>query len=162
MTERGEFRRAFLTGSAGVVASAALAASAAAQSKLTINDPVVLREVEATFAGYDRALETNDVAALNGYFFDSPTTVRYGIRENLYGYSEIQAFRASVTAIGAPLRRERTVIVTYGNDFATVSTLTRPPQPGKVGRTTQTWVRFPQGWRIVGAHVSTIDEPPKQ
>jgi hypothetical protein len=23
----------------------------------------------------------------------------------------------------------------------------------------QTWVRFPQGWRIVAAHVSTIDDP---
>jgi hypothetical protein len=53
------------------------------------------------------------------------------------------------------------VITTYGNDFATVSTLSRRPQAGKVGRTMQTWVRFPQGWRIVAAHVSTIDDPAK-
>jgi hypothetical protein len=161
MTEPDELRRAFLIGSAGFVAIAALAAGAVAQSKLMINDPNVVREVEAEFAGYDRALGANDVAALDGYFFDSPSTVRYGIRENLYGYSEIQAFRASVIATGVPPKRERTVITTFGNDFATVSTLSRPSQPGKIGRTMQTWVRLPQGWRIVAAHVSTIDEPPK-
>jgi hypothetical protein len=114
MTDRDALRRAFLTGSAGFVASAAFAAGAVAQSKLTINDPNVLREVEAEFAGYDRALGANDVAALNGYFFASPSTVRYGIRENLYGYSEIQAYRASATAPGVPPKRERTVITTFG------------------------------------------------
>ena len=103
----------------------------------------------------------NDVAALNGFFFDSPFTIRYGIAENLYGYPEIQAFRSAVVASGVGPRRERTVITTYGNDFATVSTLSRRPQAGKVGRTMQTWVRFPQGWRIVAAHVSTIDDPAK-
>ena len=29
--------------------------------------------------------------------------------------------------------------------------------PGKVGRQMQTWVRFPEGWRVVAAHVSVID-----
>ncbi len=124
-----------------------------------INDPDVLREVQAEFAGYDTALGKNDVPALNAYFFDSPTTVRFGNGENLYGFSEIQAFRASVVATGFPPKRERIVITTYGRDFATIATLTRLPQLGKIGRTMQTWVRFPQGWRIVAAHVSTIDEP---
>jgi len=126
-----------------------------------INDPAVVREIEAEFAGYNRALGANDVAALNGYFFDSPVTVRYGNGEHLYGAAEIKAFRASVVATGVAPQRERTVITTYGQDFATVATLTRLPRPGKIGRTMQTWVRFPQGWRIVAAHVSTIDEPGK-
>jgi hypothetical protein len=119
----------------------------------------VVREIEAEFAGYDRALASNDVAALNGFFFDSPFTIRYGNAENLYGHSEIKAYRGAVVASGVGPKRERTVITTYGNDFATVSTLSRRPQSGKIGRTMQTWVRFPQGWRIVAAHVSTIDEP---
>jgi hypothetical protein len=124
----------------------------------TINDPRIVKEIEAEFAGYDEALRTNDVAALNGYFFDSPTTVRFGNAENLYGYAEISAYRAgAVPAIGA--KRDRTVITTYGKDFATVATLSRRANATKVGRTTQTWVRFPQGWRIVAAHVSTIDDP---
>jgi len=154
-------RRAFLAGGTVVAASAAFVSDAAAQSKMVINDPSVVREIEAEFAGYDRALGSNDVAALNGFFFDSPFTIRYGNAENLYGHAEIRAFRSSVVASGAGPKRERTVITTYGNDFATVSTLSRRPEAGKVGRTMQTWVRFPQGWRIVAAHVSTIDDPAK-
>lgn len=125
---------------------------------LTLNDPDIVKEIEAQFAGYDEALRTNDVAALNRYFFDSPTTVRFGNAEYLYGYAEISAYRArAVPAIDA--QRDRTVITTYGKDFATVATLSRRPNATRVGRTMQTWVRFPQGWRIVAAHVSTIDDP---
>ena len=160
MSEHDEFRRAFLTGSAVVAASAALAATAAGQSGMIINDPSVVREVEAQFAAYDQALAKNDVAALGGFFYESPTTVRFGNAENLYGHSEIQAYRSGVGTGTAP-KRERTVITTYGNDFATMATLSRPARAGKIGRTMQTWVRFPQGWRIVAAHVSTIDEPAK-
>jgi ketosteroid isomerase-like protein len=123
-----------------------------------LNDPRIVKEIEAEFAGYDEALRTNDVAALNRYFFDSPTTVRFGNAENLYGYAEISAYRArAVPTIDS--QRARTVITTYGKDFATVATLSRRSNATKVGRTMQTWVRFPQGWRIVAAHVSTIDEP---
>jgi len=162
MTEHDDSRRTLLASSVAAVAGVALAAGANAQSGPTINDPNIVREIEAAFAGYDRALGANDVAALNNYFFDSPVTIRFGYGENLYGYPEIQAFRAAVVASGVAPKRERTVITTYGNDFATVSTLSRQPQrPGKIGRTMQTWVRFPQGWRIVAAHVSTIDEPAK-
>ncbi len=125
---------------------------------MIVNDPENVREVADAFAAYDRALLRNDVAALNGFFFDSPLTVRYGNAENLYGHAEIAAYRSAVSS-GPALRRERTVIATYGKDFATVSTLSRRPQSGKVGRTMQTWVRFPHGWRIVAAHVSAIDEP---
>ena len=130
----------------------------AAQPRLAINLPDVVQEIATAFAGYDRALGANDVAALNGYFYDSPHTVRYGIAESLYGFAEIAAYRAGV-ASNTPPQRERTVITTYGRDCATVSTLSRRPGGNKVGRTMQTWVRFPQGWRIVAAHVSTIDTP---
>ena len=124
----------------------------------SLNDPGIVKEIEAEFAGYDTALRTNDVAALNRYFFASPTTVRFGNAENLYGYAEISAYRArAVPPIDA--QRDRTVITTYGKDFATVATLSRRPNASKLGRTMQTWVRFPQGWRIVAAHVSTIDDP---
>jgi ketosteroid isomerase-like protein len=127
---------------------------------LIINEPSAIREIEAAFAAYDRALAANDIATLNGFFHDSPATIRYGNAESLYGYAEIAAYRGSTAGPGPALKRERTVITTFGNDFATVCTLTRVPQPGKVGRTMQCWVRLPQGWRIVAAHVSTIDEPP--
>ena len=80
-------------------------------------------------------------------------------QKNLYGFAEIEAYRARSTGPG-PRRLAKTVITTYGRDFAVASTLTyRAGAPGKVGRQMQTWVRFPEGWRIVAAHVSTIDEP---
>ncbi len=151
MGERSSSRRAFLGGIAGVGASATISKTASAQSTFQINDPNVVREIEALFSSYDDALRNNDVAALNGFFFDSASTVRFGVRENLYGISEIEAFRASRST--APnVVRERTVITTYGADVATVAAA------GGVIRTMQTWVRFPEGWRIVAAHVSLIDE----
>ena len=52
------------------------------------------------------------------------------------------------------------MITTYGRDTAVASTLFyRDVAPGRVGRQMQTWVRFPEGWRIVAAHVSIIDDP---
>jgi hypothetical protein len=158
MTDYANTRRAFLA-AGGAVAGSGVVSTASAQQSMTINDPAVVREIEQAFAAYDRALGANDVVALNGFFYDSPTTVRYGNAENLYGYAEIQAYRAGVAAPGGPPKRERTVITAYGRDFATVATLSRPRQAGRVGRTMQTWVRFPEGWRIVAAHVSMIDEP---
>ena len=156
MTHHSDSRRRFLGGIAGMGATATLSTSARAQSGYALNDPDVVNEIETLFADYDRALISNDTAALNGFFLDSPTTVRFGNAENLYGLEEIAAFRAS-RARGPSVVREHTVITTYGNDFATVAARSEA-RAGRVGRTMQTWVRFPQGWRIVAAHVSTIDE----
>ena len=155
MAEYSDSRRAFLGGVAVVGASAAISTSASAQSSYVINDTNVVREIEALFAAYNRALIENDIAALNGFFHDSPFTVRFGNSENLYGLEEIAAYRASVTT-GPSVVREHIVITTYGNDFATVAAR-NAVVAGRLGRTMQTWVRFSQGWRIVAAHVSTID-----
>jgi len=155
MTDRTDSRRTFLGGLAGLGASVAMSSDASAQSSFRINDPSVVREIEALFSSYDRALRSNDVATLNGFFLDSPLTIRFGAGENLYGIEEIGAYRASVTS-GPNVIREHTVITTYGNDVATVAARNRAVA-GRVGRTMQTWIRFPQGWRIVAAHVSTIE-----
>jgi hypothetical protein len=127
---------------------------------MEINLPAVKAEVEEAFARYEKALVTNDVEALQGLFWDSPQTIRYGIGENLYGYDEIGAFRAARSPVGLMRTTSRTVITTFGRDFATASTLFhRETSPGKVGRQMQTWARTPQGWRVVAAHVSVIDAP---
>ena len=126
---------------------------------MVVNDPVVLAEVEAEFAGYERALVANDVEALNRFFLDSTHTIRYGVAESLYGHGAIRAFRAARPSVGLARRLEKTVITTYGADYAVAATLfRRDGAPGKIGRQMQSWVRFPQGWRVVGAHVSIIDE----
>jgi hypothetical protein len=127
---------------------------------MDIDLPDVLAEVSAQFARYEQALVTNDVAVLDELFRDDTRTLRYGIGENLYGYSEIMAFRAARPSAGLMRRTARTVITTYGRDAAVASTLFyRDSAPGKVGRQMQTWIRLPEGWRIVAAHVSIIDEP---
>jgi Protein of unknown function (DUF3225) len=127
---------------------------------MDIDLPDVLAEVSAQFARYEQALVSNDVAVLDELFRDDARTLRYGIGENLYGYSEIMAFRAARPSAGLMRRTARTVITTYGRDAAVASTLFyRDSAPGKVGRQMQTWMRLPEGWRIVAAHVSIIDEP---
>lgn len=123
--------------------------------------PDVLAEVGEAFARYETALVTNDVATLGELFRNDPRTLRYGMGENLYGYDEIQNFRSGRSPVGLMRRTARTVITSYGRDTAVASTLFyRDTAPGKVGRQMQTWIRFPEGWRIVAAHVSVIDEPP--
>jgi hypothetical protein len=127
---------------------------------MIIDDPGVRAEVEAVFAAYEAALTGNDVAALDGFFLDAPTSVRYGAGENLFGFAQIKAFRAARSPVGLARRLERTQITTYGRDLAIAATLfRRDAAPGKIGRQMQTWVRFPWGWRIVAAHVSIIEEP---
>ena len=127
---------------------------------MDIDLPDVLAEVTAQFQRYEKALVTNDVAVLDELFHKDARTLRYGVAENLYGYSEIASFRAARSPIGLGRTTARTLITTYGRDTAVASTLFyRETLRGKVGRQMQTWVRFTEGWRIVAAHVSIIDEP---
>ena len=123
---------------------------------MQINLPTVLAEVTEAFARYEKALVGNDVAVLDELFWDSPHTLRYGIGENLYGFEQIQSFRANRPAAGLAREVLRTVITTYGHDFATANIEFRRDGAPRPGRQSQTWVRTPQGWRVVAAHVSLI------
>ena len=126
---------------------------------MEIDLPDVVAEVRAAFDRYERALVSNDVEALDALFRDDPRTIRFGGTENLFGYGEIKAFRAARSPAGLARTLANTVITTYGRDFAIASTLFhRTTMPGKVGRQMQTWVRFPDGWFVVAAHVSVISE----
>ena len=126
---------------------------------MQVDLPDVVAEVTAQFERYEKALVANDVAVLDELFHDDARTLRYGIGENLYGYGAITAFRAARSPVGLMRRTAKTVITTYGRDTAVASTLFyRDTAPGKVGRQMQTWGRFAQGWKIVAAHVSIIDE----
>ena len=125
-----------------------------------IDLPDVLAEVRIEFDRYEQALITNDVATLDAIFHDDPRTIRYGGGENLYGFHEIEAFRSARSPAGLMRTLSRTVITTYGRDFAVASTLfQRDSFPGKIGRQMQTWVRFKDGWHVVAAHVSMIPDP---
>jgi len=121
-----------------------------------INHPAVLAEVEAVFARYEDALVNNRVEVLDELFWHSPHTVRYGATENLVGYEAIAAFRAARSPAGLARTLSHTVITTFGRDYATAMTEFRREGSAAVGRQSQTWVRFPEGWRVVAAHVSLL------
>ena len=127
---------------------------------MDVDLPEVVAEVRAAFERYEAALVSNDVATLDALFRKDARTVRYGVTENLYGHEEVAAFRSARSPLNLARTRSRTVITAYGRDVAVASTLFhRDTAPGKVGRQMQTWVRFEEGWRVVAAHVSLIDEP---
>ena len=127
---------------------------------MEIDLPEVVAEVRQAFERYEKALVNNDVPALNQLFRDDPRTIRYGAGEILYGYSEIKSFRTARSPVALGRTLSKTVITTFGREFAVASTLyERPSAPGKIGRQQQTWVKFPEGWRVVAAHVSLIDPP---
>lgn len=125
-----------------------------------INLPEVMAEVAAAFARYEAALVGNDVATLDALFWRSPLTLRFGVTENLYGYDAIAAFRAGRSPEGLARDLAHTVIATYGRDFATANTEFHRDGVPRIGRQSQTWLRCPEGWRIVAAHVSYMDPPP--
>jgi Protein of unknown function (DUF3225) len=123
---------------------------------LEINRPDVLAEVDEAFARYEDALVNNRVDVLDELFWTSDRTVRYGITENLVGIDAIRAFRTARSPLGLARRLGNTVITTYGRDFATAMTEFRREGSDRLGRQSQAWVRFEQGWRVVAAHVSFI------
>ena len=130
---------------------------------MQVDIPEIVADVTEQFARYEKALVSNDVAVLDALFRPDPRTLRYGIAENLYGHDAIMAFRAWRSPMGLMRRLDQTVITSYGRDTAIASTLFyRDSMPGKVGRQMQTWVRFADGWKIVAAHVSIIDQPRDQ
>ncbi len=126
---------------------------------MEVDLPEVVAEVKAAFERYEQALVSNDVVTLDALFHDDARTIRYGGGENLYSYGEIKAFRAARSSHGLDRTLSKTIITSYGRDFAVASTLFhRPTMTGKVGRQMQTWARFAEGWRVVAAHVSVIAE----
>jgi hypothetical protein len=123
---------------------------------MQINLPHVLAEMEVAFARYEDALVNNKVDVLDELFWNSPHTLRDGIGENLYGFEAIQAFRASRPSQGLQRTCMNTVITAYGEDFATANTEFQRDGVARSGRQSQTWMRTPEGWRVVAAHVSLI------
>ncbi|MDQ0014884.1 hypothetical protein J2W23_003280 [Variovorax boronicumulans] len=121
---------------------------------LEINLPEVHAEVSAVFARYEEALVTNQRAVLDELFWNSPHTLRYGFSENHYGHADIRAFRASLPVQSPPRELLRTVITTYGRDFATANVEFRREGSRVIGRQSQTWIRTDDGWRVAAAHVS--------
>jgi hypothetical protein len=121
-----------------------------------INRPEIVEEVTSVLRRYEEALFSNDVLTLNASFWKSAHTLRFGIGENLYGYDAIAAFRSARKPGGLGRRDTRVVVTTFGRDFATANVEYVQGEPERIGRMSHAWVRFPEGWRIVAAHVSLM------
>jgi hypothetical protein len=128
-------------------------------SMMEINIPEVVAEVEKAFARYERALVANDIVELDALFWRSPHTLRYGATENLYGYDEIAAFRVRRPATNLKRDLVKVAITTYGRDFATANAEFKRIGATATGRQSQVWLRTDEGWRVVAAHVSQLQEP---
>ncbi|MDR6583201.1 hypothetical protein HBH1_01435 [Herbaspirillum sp. BH-1] len=124
-----------------------------------INLPEVVAEVRQAFQRYEVALTTNQVEVLDELFLDGPHTVRYGATENLVGTEAIRAFRQGRSPKNLMRTLRQTVITTYGQDYAVANTEFSREGETRIGRQSHTWLRLPQGWRIVAAHVSWMDAP---
>lgn len=125
---------------------------------MQINDPETLAELQSLYPQYETALLTNDVDTLTRMFWASPHAMRFGVTENLYGIDEIEAFRKGRSPANLARTVRRLDIVTFGKDFGSVTLEFERTANGKttVGRQSQVWVRLPEGWRIVSAHVSVL------
>ena len=127
---------------------------------VVIDDPATVAEMRTAFEAYESAFVANDTEALDAFFLHEPTTIRYGVADMQLGMDELRAYRRAVSPVGLERELRKAVITTYGTDFAVASTLFfRDRHPGKTGRQMQTWIRTANGWRIVAAHVSVIDDP---
>jgi len=125
---------------------------------MEINDPQTVAELQSIYPQYEAALLRNDADALTEMFWASPNAMRFGAAENLYGSDEIAAFRKSRPGTNLARTIRCMDIVTFGRDFGSVTLEFERAIGGKtvLGRQSQVWVRLPEGWRIVAAHVSLL------
>jgi hypothetical protein len=127
---------------------------------MDINIPEIVAEVTAAFYRYEKALNSNDVAVLDELFWKSSHTLRYGIGEQLYGHDQIAAYRSGRDPVSVVNRDLLKLwVVTYGRDFGTANCEFRRHGTTRLGRQSHTWMRTPDGWRIVAAHVSLLGDP---
>jgi len=124
---------------------------------MEINIPDVVADVKAAFLRYQLAVDTNDVETMNTLFWHSPFTVRFAPNGTLIGHDAIAAYRQTRTTSPSERKLQNTVITTFGRDFAATNTESTKIGKRSIGRQSQSWIRTPQGWRIVAAHVS--DQP---
>jgi hypothetical protein len=125
-----------------------------------INLPEVLAELRELYPRYEKALVSNEVETLVSMFWASPEVMRFGVTENLYGHEELEAFRKGRPAANLDRRVKRLDIVSFGRDFGSITLEFERDTPRGIvrGRQSQVWVRFPEGWRIVSAHVSLLPQ----
>ncbi|HVH24437.1 MAG TPA: AtzH-like domain-containing protein [Pseudonocardia sp.] len=129
---------------------------------MRVDDPVeldrseVVAQVRAAFDRYERALADGDLAVLTELFWADPRCVRFGVADRQQGAAEITDWRRANQGVPAGRRLSETRVLAVADHTAVVTTLFGYPGRAVDGRQSQLWVRFPEGWRIVAAHVSEL------
>ncbi|MCW5318429.1 oxalurate catabolism protein HpxZ [Nostoc sp. KVJ3] len=123
-----------------------------------VNDPTVVAEVTDLYLLYEEALCNNNLEMMDSLFWDTPEVARFGITENLYGGDEIRNFRQNRPNPKIERKISNLKVVTFGKDTAIVTLEFRRiiNSVERFGRQSQTWYRFPEGWKVVSAHVSLL------
>ena len=129
---------------------------------LQINKQEVVDEIRELFEAYETALISKNIEVLDNTFWQSDYTIRYAMHENGYGFDAIHQHRgARKEGPGIKEQRQRLEILTLGDSFATVNLEFKIRGTEDIGRQSQTWVKFPiAGWKVVTAHVSTMEKKP--
>jgi Protein of unknown function (DUF3225)/Protein of unknown function (DUF4089) len=130
-----------------------------------INSRDIVAEVTLLHDAYEKALVNNDIAALGSFFWDSPSVVRFGVNEQLYGAEALAEYRKTSTPVFTDRRLIRRSVLAIGNDVASVMSEFEQKVFGQPrhNRQSQVWIRFAElGWKIVSAHVSNALVGPPQ
>ena len=114
------------------------------------------RTVTALSDEYEAALVGNDLASIDAVFWDSPDLLRYGVADMQTGFAAVVAWRAQAAPVSPTRQMLDRTVQELATGVVAVDITYRYADDTKLGRQSQTWVRRPEGWRIVRAHVSMI------
>jgi hypothetical protein len=125
-----------------------------------INHAAIVAELTDLYLQYETALCNNDLETMDSLFWHSAEVVRFGTTENLYGIEAIRHFRQNRPTSNLERKISHLQVITFGQETASVTVEFQRSIAGvlRAGRQSQTWYRFPEGWKIVSAHVSLLPE----
>jgi hypothetical protein len=113
-------------------------------------------EVAAAFADYEAALVANDVERMDLWFADSPDVIRFGLAEVQFGAEAVRDWRRSAVPVPRSRRLTSQRVLALAADVVAVDVTFESDEHAAIGRQSQVWVRRPEGWRILRAHVSLV------
>ena len=125
---------------------------------MDVNIPEILEEVTAAFMSYEKAITENDVKMINHLFWNDAKTLRYGPNGTLISHEALSTFRRNRVTDGVRRVLKNTSIVTFGQDYAVANAEANDEDISGTVRQSQTWVRTNEGWKIVSAHVSYLQD----
>ena len=125
---------------------------------MNVNIPEIVEEVTAAFMSYEKAITENDVKMINHLFWNDAKTLRYGPNGTLISHEALSTFRRNRVTDGVRRVLKNTSIVTFGQDYAVANAEANDEDISGTVRQSQTWVRTNEGWKIVSAHVSYLQD----